>query len=77
MLLQPDKSDFILATIKQVEAHKARNNCTLMKTIEVNNNHKNKYWKPKITLSIWSSNCSRFPYGKLTKTNSDSVHMKE
>ena len=43
MLLQPDKSDFILAMIKEVESHEFRIHCTLMKNIEVNNKHKNKY----------------------------------
>ena len=47
MLLQPDKSDFIIAMIKEVEAHKAINHRTLMKKSEVNNNHTNKYGKIK------------------------------
>ena len=42
MLLQPDKSDFIIAMIKEVEAHEARNHWALMKNSEVNNKHKNK-----------------------------------
>ena len=42
MLLQPYKSNFILAMIKEVESHEARNNWTLMKNSEVNNKHKNK-----------------------------------
>ena len=37
MLLQPDKSDFILAIIKDVEEHESRSHCTLMKNIEFNN----------------------------------------
>ena len=40
MLLQLDKSDFILAIIKEVEAHESRIHCTLMKNCEVNNKHK-------------------------------------
>ena len=42
MLLQPDKSYFIPAIIKEVEANKARSHWTLMKKIEVNNKHNNK-----------------------------------
>ena len=33
MFLQPEKSDFILAMIKEVEAYEARNNWTHMKNI--------------------------------------------
>ena len=37
MLLQPDKSDLIPSTIKEVESHEARSHWTLMKNSEVNN----------------------------------------
>ena len=47
--------------IKYVEANKARIHRTLMKSIEVKNNHKNKYGKIKNILSIWSINSNRFP----------------
>ena len=40
MLLQPEKSDFIVAMIKQFQAHEPRNHWTLMKYSEVNNNQK-------------------------------------
>ena len=40
MLLQPYKSDFILAIIKAVEAHEDINNLTQMKNSEVKNKHK-------------------------------------
>ena len=52
MLLQPDKSDYILSMIKEVEAHKAISHWTLVKNSEVNNKHKNKYSKIKTILSI-------------------------
>ena len=42
MFLQPENSYFILAMIKEVEAHKAIINWTLMKYSEVKNNYKNK-----------------------------------
>ena len=38
--MQPEKSDFILAIIKEVEAHDARNHWTFIKKSEVNNIHK-------------------------------------
>ena len=40
MLLQPDKSYFIVAIIKQFQAHESRNHWTRMKKSEVKNNHK-------------------------------------
>ena len=43
MLLQSEKSDFILAMIKEGEAHEERSNLTTIKNSEVNNKHKNKY----------------------------------
>ena len=45
MLLKPDKSDFIIEMIKEVEEHEAINHWTLIKNIEFNNKHKNKYGK--------------------------------
>ena len=42
ILLQPGRSDFILAMIKKVESHESINHWTLMKKIKVNNNHKNR-----------------------------------
>ena len=47
MLLQPEKSDFILAMIKEVEAHEYRSNQELIKNSEVNNKHKNRDGKIK------------------------------
>ena len=41
MLLQPEKPDIIIDTIKEVEAHESIVHLTLMKNIEVNNKHKN------------------------------------
>ena len=52
MLLQPDKSYFIISTIKEVEYHKAISNWTLMKNSEVNNKHKNKYGKLNNIVSV-------------------------
>ena len=40
MLLQPEKLDFILANIKEFEAHESINHWTLIKNSEVNNHHK-------------------------------------
>ena len=37
ILLQPDKSNFIISMMKEVEEHKAIINWTLMKNIEVKN----------------------------------------
>ena len=67
MLLQPYKSDFILAMIKEVESHEARNNWTLMKNSEVNNKHKNKYGKLKTILLIWYFKRNILPDVRLTK----------
>ena len=36
MLLQPDKSDFLLSIIKEVGAHEARSHWTLIKKDELN-----------------------------------------
>ena len=40
MVLQQEKSDFILAMIIEIEGHESRNNWTLMKNIEVRSKHK-------------------------------------
>ena len=61
MLLQPDKSDFILSMIKEVGLHEARSHCTLMKKSEVNNKHKKKDVKLKTMLYIWYFKRKRFP----------------
>ena len=53
MVLQPDKSDFILAIIKWVESHESRSHWTFIKDSEVKNKHNNKYKKLKNILSIW------------------------
>ena len=47
MLLQLDKSDFILAMIEEVEVHEDRIHWTPIKNSEVNNKHKNKDGKLK------------------------------
>ena len=52
MLLQPDKSYFIISMIKEVEAHEVRSHWTLIKYFEVKNKHKNKYGKLKTILFI-------------------------
>ena len=52
MMLQPENSSFILAMIKEVEAHKVRSHCTLMKNSEFNKNHKNIDEEIKHILSI-------------------------
>ena len=54
MLLQPYKSDFILAIFRENGENETRSNWKLMKNSEVNNYHKNKYGKLKNILSIWS-----------------------
>ena len=53
MFLKPDKSYFILAIIKEVEAYEDRNQWTLTTNSEVKNKHKNKDEKLKTILSIW------------------------
>ena len=70
MLLQPEKPDFILDMIKEVEAHEARSHWTLMKNIEVNNKHKNKYGNLKTILSFWSFKCKILPDRRLMKHKS-------
>ena len=67
MLLQPDKSDFIISMIKEVEDHEAISHWTLMENSEVKNKHKNKYGKLKNFLSIWSLKLKILPHGRLTK----------
>ena len=70
MLLQPDKSDFILIILKKVELHEHRNHCALMTDSEVDHKHKNKYGKLETLLSIWPFKCKLFPYGILVKHKS-------
>ena len=70
MLLQPDKSGFIIAMIKEVEEHGSRGHWILMKNSEVNTKHKNKYGKLKNILSIWYFKRKRLPYGILMKYKS-------
>ena len=67
MLYQPQKSYFILSTIKEVEAHEAESHWTPMKNIEVNNMHKNIDGKLKTVLCLWYFKRKRFPDGILTK----------
>ena len=67
MLLQPDRSYFILDIIKEVEAQESRSHWTYMKNIEVNNKHKNKYGKFKTNLSIWYLKRKGLLYGGLMK----------
>ena len=67
MLLQPYKSDFILAIIKEVEENEARIHWTLMKDIEVNNKQKNKYWKLNTVLSIFYFKHKILQDGRLMK----------
>ena len=52
---------------KEVESYVARLHWPLMKKSEVNNKHKNKYWKLKNILSVWSFKRNRLPYGRLMK----------
>ena len=70
VFLQPDKSDFILAMIKEVEAHEARSHWTLMKNSEFNHKHKNTYGVIKTVLSFWSFRRKRLPDGRLMKHKS-------
>ena len=67
VLLQQDKSYFIMEMIKYVEAHEARSHWKLMKNSEVNNMKINKYGNIKTILSIWSFKRKMFPDGRLTK----------
>ena len=65
--MKPEKSDFILAMIKQVELYEAINHLTLTKKSEVKNRHKNKYGKLKASLSIWSFKRKIFTCVRLMK----------
>ena len=67
IFFQPNKSDFSLAMIKEVESHEYRSRWTLMIKGEFNNKHKNKDGKLKTTLSIWYFKHKIFPNGKLVK----------
>ena len=67
MLLQPDKSDFIIAIVKEVEVHEVINHWKLMKKSKVNNKHKNKDGKLKTILSLWYFKRKIFPYEILMK----------
>ena len=70
MLLQPEKSNFILALTKEVEAHEHRNHWTLIIKSEVNNNHKNKDGQLNTILSIWYFKRKIFSYRRLMKHKS-------
>ena len=69
-LLQPDMSDLILATVKEVKSNESISHWKLMKKIEVNNKHKNKYGKFKIILSIWSFKWKGLLDGRLMRQKS-------
>ena len=76
MLLQPDKSYFILAKINEVLAHKSRSNWTFMKNSEVNNKQKKmESSRPFYPFGISSTRDSHMEYD--LNTNPDSVHMEE
>ena len=62
ILLQPDKSYFILSIIKEVESHGSINHGTLTKNSEVNNKRKNKDYNIKNILSILYLNCRILSY---------------
>ena len=70
MLLQPDKSYFILPMTKEVGAHGNRNQWTIIKNIEVNNKNKNKNSTLKNILFIWYFKRKIFLSGKLRKHKS-------
>ena len=70
MLLQLEKSYFILDMIKEVEEHESISHWTIMKNSEVNNKHKNKDGKLKTILYILSLNRKRLTYGILIKHKS-------
>ena len=63
MLSQNDKSDFIKAMLKYVEAHDRQKHSMPMKKYEVNNKNQNKSGKMKTFISLWSFKLKRFPYG--------------
>ena len=69
MILQPYKPYFILAIIKEVEAHEARNHWTLMKIVDYTI-IKNKDGKLKTILYIWYFKHKIFPSGRLIKQKS-------
>ena len=66
-LLHTDKLDFILATIKEVEAHESRSHWKITKNSKVNNKHKNIYGELNSILSIWSFKRKIFPDRRLIK----------
>ena len=67
MLLQSDKSDFILAIIKKVKSHESRSHWTLIENSEVKNKHRNKDGNINTILSIWYFKRKRFTDGRLVK----------
>ena len=60
-MLQPDKSDFIISMIQEVEEHEAISHWTLMNNSEVKNKQKDKDEKLKTIFSIWSFKRKIFP----------------
>ena len=74
VVLQWDKSYFILVIIKEFEAHEARNHWTLINKSEVNNIHKIENGNLKTILSIWYLKRKRSPYRKLSR-NTKYRHM--
>ena len=77
MLLQPDKSYFVLAMIKEVESNEARSHWTLMKKSETNNKHKINMVSSRLfyPFGLSSAIYSQMEY-ELNK-NLDSVQMEE
>ena len=67
ILLQPYRLYFILAMIKEVEAHEYISHWKFMENSGVQNKHKNKYGKIKTILSIWHFKNKIFSYGRFMK----------
>ena len=63
MLQQPDKNDFILAMMKEIQDHKKREHRHLFPRSKIPDGH-------KTILALWSFKRKRFPDGRINKLKS-------
>ena len=73
MLLQPDKSCFILYMIKEVEPHEEIRHWTLMKNSKVKNKHKNKYGNLKNIFINLVFQAQEIPRWKINETQEQTL----
>ena len=75
-MLQPDKSDFVLDMIKDVEAHEARSHWTLIKRVKSTTSTKTIMGNSRLFSPFFLSSARDSHMEDELNTNPDSVHME-